>query len=472
MKFRMRRTGVWLMLISFIFVVVCSAGPLSTKVSGNFKGRFALTKSLVDHGEITTERYKRYMGFDQSLHNGKVYSSHNPGLAFLMVVPYALVAKPLSNLLWHDDGMTRERFLVEGWVSRIIVFGLIFSVAMYYFMRITVEHDQLRWATALLLLFGTLIPYYSVSVLADALSALLQFPLIYFLLYPPKNFSYRVWECVLIIFCFVFLFLNKPSNILLAPTFLLCALVYKNIKYLSLALMGLIVFGVVQACYNYSIDKNVFSFALDYFLPNGIYDAERLVNNTERLVVPDPMVGKLYEILLGSKEGLLLFNPALFLLAVVALKSKENLLYLLSPLIGIVFFIFYKDWQGGADLGWRNGLPLIPLLLLVVLKDFHQRYLLTLWGIFTLFMIGRMLLSLFASTWVHPDAIAKGKEFSYLLKEIKNDGGINLLSNTNLSELGPIVVLMAFGLLIYGFKTAFESYSKTPDSDSAVTKAV
>ena len=450
------------MLISFIFVVICSAGPLSTKVSGNFKGRFALTKSLVDHGEITTERYQRFMGYDQSLYNGKVYSSHNPGLAFLMVVPYALVAKPLTNLLWHDDRMTRERFLVEGWISRIIVFGLVFSVAIYYFMRIAAEHDQLRWTTTLLLLFGTLIPYYSVSVLADALSALLQFPLIYYLVYPPKNRNYKIWEYILIIFCFVFLFLNKPSNVLLAPTFFLCALVYKNIKYLSMAAMGLMTFGVIQAYYNYSIDKNVFSFALDYFLPNGVYDSERLISNTERLVIPDPMLGKLYEILLGSKEGLLLFNPTLLLLAVIAFKTKENLMYLLSPLIGIVFFIFYKDWQGGADLGWRNGLPLIPLMLLLVLREFHQRYLLTLWGVFTVFMIARMSLSLFASTWVHPDAIAKGQEFSYLFTELKNDGGINLLSNTNLSEFGPAVVLFAVVLLVYGFKKAFESYANDP----------
>jgi hypothetical protein len=439
------KSKIILMITSFFLIIINSTGPLQN-ISGNFRARFAITKSIVEHQQIKINNYQHLIGYDQAIYKDNVYCTHNPGMSFLMIVPYVLFAKPISELFLNAKN-ERKKFLIEGWISKVLTVGFIFWMALFYYIKLFGLNQLKSRNLPLILVSSTLIFPYAISPFADILSALLQFPIIYFIFHKrePKN----RFDHLVLFFCLLFLFLNKPTNLILSTGFLVFSILNKNKTSLIVLSLSILVFVITQLTYNTLIDGNPMTFVVQYFAPNGIAPEVAFDSYSEIMRVPELNV--LLKVFFSLHEGLLVFSPSLLGLFLIHKPlSKVNRIILLSPMFLLTFLLFFRNWNLGADYGWRNGLPLIPILLYLVVKGWNEsRKRFRLLKYFLCIVVIKYTLPFLVTPVIDYEARNQHNEYPYMLNRLLTIGPDSILGNTNFIILNYILIISSIIIFYY-----------------------
>ncbi len=431
----------------FVFVFINSTGPYFN-ISGNLRARFALTKSIVDDQVIDITKHKNYIGYDQATVKDKVYCTHNPGFSVLMALPYLLITKPIS--LISNSPVTKENFIKEAWLTKTLTMAILVSLSLLpFFLILRSYFGNSSFFAPLYLFTPTLLFPYLTSPFADLASALLQFPLIYLIF--EKKSELKNKHYYLIFFIIFILSLVKPTNSILAISFLVYVILNKNLIAAKIIVFSLVTFAIAQSFYNYSFDGNPFTFIVQYFNPMGqiqspVYDPFSEVMQIFNLK-------KIFYLFFDPYDGLITYN-CILLLVLYKLKTMntKQLCALVSPVLLLIFFFFFRNWNLGADFGWRNGLPLIPLLLYIVITKWDNNiYVFKFFRIFGFIITFIYSIPFLYSVVINYKAIDSHQILSFYFIEMAK-APQSILSNTNFEFHGFILILLSFLFIFYSYK--------------------
>ena len=154
----------------------------------------------------------------------------------------------------------------------------------------------------------------------------------------------------------------RPAHVIAVPVFLLAILVRDRARGIISVCVVACVSGLFAAAY---LLRNEFLFGnfFDFGYPEMAEGGKRLNSfNT-------PLSTGLFGFLLSPGKSLFLFAPPLLLApaGLFALARRDRGLALvagLAPLVYLLFYARYAQWEGGYSFGPRYLVPVIPLLIL------------------------------------------------------------------------------------------------------------
>lgn len=345
-----RRTAVGLFVVVFVAYAWFFGGG-----GWNQNANFDLTRALVEQRTIAIDAYATNTG-DVSKYGGHVYSNKPPGLAFLTAIPYAaLYAIEAAQGVDLRDPLL---LIINQWLLTVAVCatsGALLSATIFLYARMRIGATPLVAASiALLIAFGTYLFAWSTVFFMHVPNALLLF--LAFVLAREKPLAAGACAGAATLCNYV----SAPAALVL--------LVLAGRRGAPRFILGSAPFAVVLMVYHTIAFGSPFRTSVEYTNPNFL--EEKALFGVMQL--PNPEV--LLEILIGRYRGLFYLSPVL-LFAIAGAIVMVRRRFMRTELIAIgtivaVFLLFnagFNGWHGGAGIGPRYVLPIVPLLAIPML---------------------------------------------------------------------------------------------------------
>jgi hypothetical protein len=381
---------VFLLISVFFINLLIVKSEFSSSVE---RGRYALTRAMVEQHTFRIDSYKDFSYPDVSVRGGHYYSRFPAGMPVLMI-PIHSFALTIKNI---DPKVINFAFL--GLLSAI-------AIGLLYFLGVTNQFSRLlSLFISFCFAFSTLIFSFAGGFWSHTIS--LFFITIILLLFSQYL---KTKKNILVFFIALFfgvaLSIDFPNAIILSP--ILMYILFTNYKvnmqklftaiFLLLFPIGIILGGIgvyntisfgsplaIGQSSKFSVGTKLHT----TFIPmhewnaKGVFDERRLFQG-------------LYTQLFSEQRGLLMFSPILLLalLGIIPFFKEKKDFAIISLSVFAITILFYSVWQdywGGWSYGPRYLIAAIPFLFLPTLYFFktymHKPILLVLfyiagvWGI-------------------------------------------------------------------------------------------
>ncbi len=358
----------WLLLVAGVFAVYVVA------IEKNFtssveRGRYALTRAIVEDKSFKIDSYKEFSYPDVSFKNGHYYSRFPAGMSFLMA-PAHMIALRISPQNPQIVGFEFVSLLSALSVGFLYILGRInkFSIStsllggyVFAFATILFSFSGGYWAhipsifvvSSVLVIFSLFLKspkyrhiflialLYSIGFSIDFPNALFLFPIILFILIA----GYKKGKLTFL----------KYFGLIITPIILIISLI---LLYNTLSFGKPLAIGQSASVSVGTRFKTSF-IPLKDWTSEGVFDDRRLFPG-------------LYTQLISSQRGLLMFSPIVFLACIgfISLFKKDKIFSTVTASIFLINVIFYSVWQdywGGWSYGPRYLLAVLPIFLLPTL---------------------------------------------------------------------------------------------------------
>jgi len=393
---RASRRALWPLALALLFTYGYFVGP----PAWNQNSRLALTRALVEQRTTVIDAYHETTG-DKASRDGHYYSDKAPGASLLATVPYALFyagrrltggelpdvyVRPLDPI---DDALGRAPTPEERKPGDRLFYNQAHKMALYVCALGTTGLVALVGAAALYLL--------ALRQLSGDRKAALLVTLAYALATPALPYSTVLYghqlcaDLLLVGFAIVVLAENGgrvwPLLCGLAlgfsvlceytaavPAFMITILAarMRSWRFVGLVCAGALPCSIVLAIYHQVAFGSPFRTGYDFVHLERFAEGMRAYYG-----LGPPNLGVLLQILFGSYRGLFYLAP-LLLLAVWGLAAQLNhgktaeggldrAPIVLATLVVLYYVLLnsgYYMWDGGAALGPRHCVPMLPFLAL------------------------------------------------------------------------------------------------------------
>jgi hypothetical protein len=358
----------WLLLVAGVFAiyVITIENDFTSSVE---RGRYALTRAIVEDHSLKIDNYKDFSFPDVSFKNGHYYSRFPGGMSFLMA-PAHMVALKLSPQSPQIFGFEFVSFLSALSIGFLYILGRV---------------NKFSISTSLLgsyvFAFGTIVFTFSGGYWAHIPSVfLVSFILVLFSLFIKSKKSWHIFA-ISLLYSIAFS-IDFPNALFLLP--ILLYIVFAGFKKGKMALLkySIVVAIPILAIVSLILLYNTMSFGKPLaigqsasvsvgtrfkktFIPlkdwtsEGVFDDRRLFPG-------------LYTQVISSQRGLLMFSPIIFLscFGFISLFKKNKFFGATLASIFLINLVFYSVWQdywGGWSYGPRYLLAVLPIFLLPTL---------------------------------------------------------------------------------------------------------
>lgn len=338
-------------------------------VSSVERGRYALTRAIVEDKKLSIDKYKDFSAPDLSLKNGHYYSRFPAGMSFMMT-PFHKIALKFSTQIPYIFEFGIISIIAALTISLFYIIGRLgdFSAGPSFIVSISFGVSTLIYSFA----GGFWSHIFSILFITLCLISFLIF--------------YNKKKLISILFFGLFyalsISIDYPNAIIIFPLFLLIIVsLFKSSKKkmfsgIFLLLIPLLVFGSAISLYNKSTFGSPFKIGQSSgssvgsrfkasIIPIKVWNAEGVFD--DRRLFPG-----LISQTLSPERGILIFSPVL-LLAIFGFfnlykRDKHLSIALLSIVsLNIIFYSIWQDYWGGWSYGPRYLIASIPILILPLL---------------------------------------------------------------------------------------------------------
>ena len=461
-------------LINFLFIPLGIASP-------NEGSRYLLAKTIAENNSFSWpfNWVNQTIGFwfvpDFGIYQGFI-SDKAPGFSFVLV-PFYLIGKILYLLLAGpypiDSRLFNpyDEFIIYFLKLVLIVLAGYTTVRLYDLLNLITSNKKQNLVITILSTFATLFFLYTPSLFPSLLTGFLYLAIIYHLIKYDR-------ECKLsdLIVAGVFsgyAVIVEYGTLVMLPWFLWYLLskdlfISKKIRWKELLVyLGTSFIGIMPLfLYNMYFSGNPFQTAYFYsYWASQINFFHNLINGLSVL-------------LFDVNKGLFIFNPILFLACLGFLNPRyyrriirEVLLIVLPVCSFIVFYAKNFDPTGGAAVGPRYIIPIIPLMIIGLQGWFDIR------NRFTFFLNSVMSFISFRNTilavleiGVNPGSMKENPIYSLAIPKFLNMHFNPILLRTNITLFWSLLIGIIAAIIILNFKQSFILFRylfKNPNSNSS-----
>ncbi len=364
-------------LLVFVTVLITYSYFRNVRPSVNALSRFALVRALIEDHTTRIDRFHRLAGDDKAYRDGHYYSDKAPGTSFLAAPTYALY---FAWLKW-TVGEERARQLSDEesrsalYVCTLTAVTLPSALTILLFFRIAAqlrEETAALFATTSLGLASLAFPY-STIFFSHQLTGATLFAAFGTLWLERRRAAtqpggFRTARVALAGLLAGYAVLTEYTSIVPAALVGLYLLwIAPARRLITSYVLGMLPPLVLLMAYDWISFGSPLSFGYS-FVPRPEF-AEGVSRGVFGFTYPKLSV--LASILFGSYRGLLLLNPIL-VLSVVGFRrmwERRDLRpeALLGASITVAYLLLsasYVFWDGGASLGPRYAVPMLPFLAL------------------------------------------------------------------------------------------------------------
>lgn len=359
--------------IAIFFIVLVSTAYFHQGPQPNTNSRFNLIQSLLDDQSIQIDRFSGNT-IDKAFREGHYYSDKAPGLSFLGTI----VLAPFHVLFNAIDLQARTRLQLELYLVTFFLLNLLTAISAVFFFRLSCELlgpkcVSLSFAVTLLSFLSTLALPYSTTLFSSQLTANLLFLSFYHLrkfseIY--RSYAKTIFLAFIISYICIVEYPAAPVAAIFGAYLFIKLLQKKEYKLATISVVPGIFILCLILFYNYHAFGSAFSIGYSHLQLTPFYDG--MAEGFFGLKFPTPE--RIYQLLFSSYRGLFFFNPILFfsllgLLYGLYISRFRNLSIIISGLF--LYFLFlnasYYFWEGGACIGPRHLVPVLPFLLVALL---------------------------------------------------------------------------------------------------------
>jgi len=394
---RSKSLVIFPIVISYIFLNL--VGPQSAGT--NEKSRFGLMQAMSDQTTFKINDYIWSVDWARTP-DGNYYSNKAPGIAFITFPVFYLVDQTVKLF----TGKKIIERATAGWIRiliatiyQLIPFAIIVLVLAWYFRNHESMPNSALVFFALATLFGNTASLFMINFMGHGFSAILFTLLVISLFYRNYFFTGLI---------FGQLFLGEYASIFILPVVIFTILYQnkKNFNWLIPFITGGIVPGLLWCWYHYSCYGSIFKTAGNYQNPDFV-DMANVKGNFLGIFAPYPKPQALFELLFGMKKGLLVTQPwILFLLIIAPIKLMMNRQKLSAIKIEMVVFILlsflslllmnasFGAWHAGSTSGPRYlsmVLPMFGVVYLILNPTFLKSEKFILWSLLIIALVFKWL---------------------------------------------------------------------------------
>jgi len=357
--------------------------------------RYDLIVAAVQKNTLAIDAYQKDTG-DKAFINGHYYSDKAPGMQLAGIPIYGLIYFIQRTIYPNKTLFINQNFSYWIWkfallriVLIIIPTALMAILFLKFLQQFTASITKPLWMV-LGYCLGTLAFPYSTLFFSHQFAAVLVFSsfmgLFYYRHYddhPRAIFHSRMNQQLILSICG---FMLSYAVISEYPVILLAAILTgyafdKNTskKEIGYYILGAIIPLLILLSYNYIVSGNIFKLAYSEEVNRQFY----IGMNKGVGGVTYPKITVLIQLLFGLYRGILLYNPVLILGLIGFIYFFQNTVYRREFWVGIscigIYLLFnssYYMWWGGAALGPRHLIPIIPFFILpiVFLPDTYHKW--------------------------------------------------------------------------------------------------
>lgn len=348
---------------------------------GNYSPQFALTRSIIERHRLDVGGYST--GADIIVHNGKLYSNKAPGNALLALVPFYIF---WELLLWLKIKLWLAEHLVVYFTTIFTTSLLSVLVAIWLYLivlKIT-NHSFSALLASLGYGLATIAFPFATMFFSHQAATFCCFTA-FFILFRIKD---KTDSRGLIPLLVIAGFLSGYAVVTEYPTFLITVLLTLYAFWTLKRKVNIVYFlagGLVAAAI--LITFNILAYGDPFFIPYQAYtrpDSRSFAGHRQGFLgVTYPKLDVLWKITFHPQRGLFYINPILLafipgLLFCWFYKKYRRELALILGII-IAYFSFnasYGDcityWGGGASIGPRHIIPMLPFAMIPAGIFFHK----------------------------------------------------------------------------------------------------
>ena len=332
--------------------------------------RFALVRAIVERGTFRIDAYHQRT-FDKAFYGGHFYSDKAPGLGFA-AAPVYWVVWPVLRFAMPDPSQEYWRELIGLYLCTVFTVSLASAAAGVAFYRILLRFTE-RPVHALIiaLAYGLGTPAFAYSTLFMShqfCAALLILCFYVILQIRDREAPHRRWRLGLAGFLASSAVISEfPAILIAAALAVYLAFMLRNRVEFEWFVFGGLGPLALLAVYNYVCFDGVLVSAYRYEV--NPYFREQMATGFMGLHWPRPAA--LMEILVGSYRGLLTLSPfliigfaGLYWLSKRREWRREAVLCAAVVIVYLTFGASYFMWWGGAAMGPRHLVPMLPFLAL------------------------------------------------------------------------------------------------------------
>lgn len=364
LKMKAELSKLLLIFITFIYILTLPVGLYSTdEITHIF-----VAQNLIDHGSLYLDDIPEWFFSSYTLRtNGDhYYSQYPPGLAIL-ISPFLLVSKYFNigtevSLLRPDEFSQIISIMLSKMVS--IISSILTILLIYKICRLLNLQEKTSLIVMITYSFGTIAWIYSGTLYTHSVSTFLNLTSVYFLIVFMTVSGYK--NLVISGFFIAVSFWLRLDAILTLIPILLLVLIYIQTKKISIS---------QKIKYVMAISLPIF-IVISTFLLYNVYITrgfQTSYGNIITVLLTYPNIRSFFDMFIGLHAGLFIFNPILifwlFTYPYFFTKKKFSLEYYLIlaiPLFYILFYLFWKAWDGGWSWGPRHLHEALPYMSIMV----------------------------------------------------------------------------------------------------------
>ena len=305
---------------------------------------YGLTAAIVEDHQLSLDGQRDLLGYDKSIYQGRLYSDKAPGPALLMIPPYLLARAATA-----DPDLRFTLTLLLG----LTLPAATAPLAVLLLLRRAGSEPLLGAAT---FAFATLfLPYLTVGTSDAVATAAVAWAF-------ALGFGKDERELWLAGAAAGFAVLARYQTLLLMAPLAIALLVSLRGRAYRFALPLLA--GIVAV-----LGYNLAAFGHPLSFPT--YHWQGKAGAAPTLIMEAPSLGRLFDMTLGERRGLLVFTPVLVLAPLglweLGRRAPRSAAIVVASLGGYFgYLLCNRGWAGGADYGMRFSLVALPLLWLLV----------------------------------------------------------------------------------------------------------
>ncbi len=360
--------GKWIL---FIVMFLLYASLIKTDVSWNDGSRLATVESIVERGTLAIDDSSFFNSTsDRIFYNNRFYSDKAPGMAFLGVPVYFVLA---------SFGMTFSTGTAAIFALNLVValLSALLAVLFYDSLKYFVGSKRQRAILSFSLALATGIAVYSGVFVSPNVAAFFTFASFYFLLKYVKEKPSTANAILAGVMGGFAVLVEYTSLILLFFIFAYALLSTAKRKRIFLAPLAIAPFILAILFYNFAITENplVSPYAYLHSWEGSPFSAGEDVPSLGRVTAPRffsmfffggvPRAEGIYV------RGLFVYSPILLLslFSLRRIRAKENILLLAAAAFSF-FYLTLAEVTGGCNYVNRYLIPAVPLLMIAIAANF------------------------------------------------------------------------------------------------------